>query len=101
MRYIYALVLAAGFHSPVLLAQEAAGVIAVPETCQEAITGFQDVSGMGRKDKAASNMTKRHQEMAKQGWRFIGLEVYTENGDLEGFFLSYVRDVACPLIPAN
>lgn len=70
-------------------AQRAAG-------CTESVTVFQDVSIVGRKDRAASNITERHEEMAREGWRFIGLEAYTENGDLEGFFLSYTRDRACP-----
>ena len=64
--------------------------------CEQAITVFQDVSGVGRKDRAAKNMTKRHAEMAIDGWRFSDMEVYTENGDLEGFYLSYTRAVACP-----
>jgi len=24
-----------------------------------------------------------------------GIEIYNENGDLEGFFLTYTRDIAC------
>jgi hypothetical protein len=41
-------------------------------------------------------MSKKHREMAESGWRFADMEIYNENGDLEGFFLSYTRDVACP-----
>ena len=67
--------------------------------CAEAITVFQDVSGMGRKDRAAKNMTKRHSEMAEDGWQFADMEVYTENGDLEGFYLSYTRKAPCPPDP--
>ena len=63
--------------------------------CEEAITTFQDVSRIGRKDGAAKNMTRRHKEMAESGWRFVDMEVYTENGDLEGFYLSYTRTVTC------
>ncbi|HSM69285.1 MAG TPA: hypothetical protein VK830_06185, partial [Xanthomonadales bacterium] len=62
----------------------------------EATTVFQDVSLLGRKDRAAVNMTRRHAEMAEQGWRFADSAIYTENGDLEGMFLTYVRPVACP-----
>ena len=64
--------------------------------CEEAVTVFQDVSRVGRKDRAANNMSKRHAEMAEEGWRFADMEVYTENGDLEGFYLTYVRTTACP-----
>ena len=65
--------------------------------CEEAKTVFQDVSMMGRKDRAAKNMTQRHEKMAVEGWRFADMEVLSENGDLEGFFLSYTRMVPCPI----
>ena len=75
---------------------EELGEAAVPAAnCEQAITVFQDVSGVGRKDRAAKNMTQRHAAMARDGWRFADMEVYTENGDLEGFYLSYVRAAAC------
>jgi len=82
-----------------VLAQQAKDMSAAPAPvpeCDEAITVFQDVSRIGRKDKAAKNMTGRHREMARSGWRFVDMEVYTENGDLEGFYLSYHRAVPCP-----
>jgi hypothetical protein len=69
--------------------------------CEQAITVFQDVSGVGRKDRAARNMSRKHAAMAEDGWRFADMEVYTENGDLEGFYLTYVRDSACPESPAK
>jgi len=31
--------------------------------------------------------------MEKDGWRFADLEVYTENGDMQGIFVTYVRDL--------
>ena len=61
----------------------------------DALTVFHDVSGAGRKNRAAKAMTERHHEMARQGYSFAGLAVYTENGDLEGFFLTYTRPVSC------
>ena len=63
--------------------------------CEETMTIFQDVSRVGRKDRAAGNMTRRHSEVAPERWKFADMEVYVENGDLEGFYLSYTRDVAC------
>lgn len=59
---------------------------------RDAKTVYVDISGFNRKHGAAEKMTKLHQEMAKQGFTFIGLDVYTENGDLQGFFCSYVRE---------
>jgi hypothetical protein len=75
--------------------EQAPGADAAP-LCEEAMTVFQDVSGMGRKDRAAGNMTRSHARMAQSGWRFSDMEIYTENGDLEGFFLTYTRAAACP-----
>ena len=95
MRIICTMVLAASFYTPALFAVETEGAPAAPQACQNTITVFQDVSAVGRKDKAAKNVTERHAEMALKGWRFVDMEVYTENGDLEGFYLSYVRDAAC------
>ena len=99
MKILLVLLISMAFYSAVLIAQEAteaAPALQPGKHCEQAETVFQDVSGMGRKDRAAKNMTKRHAEMAKDGWRFLGLEVYTENSDLEGFFLSYSRAVVCP-----
>lgn len=64
--------------------------------CEEAKTIFHDVSRIGRKDRAAANMTRRHADMALEGWRFKDKVLYTENGDLEGFYITYTRKVACP-----
>ncbi len=87
--------------APALHAQDTAPVPEATPDCQEAITVFQDVSRVGRKDRAASNMTKRHADMALEGWYFKDMEVYIENGDLEGFYLTYVRPAACPEPPAD
>lgn len=109
MRFLIAISLAAILHTPVISAQEAEEVEAIPMTpeteptldCEEAITVFQDVSRFGRKKRAAENMTKQHAEMALEGWRLADMEIYIENGDLEGFFLSYIRAVACPVEAEN
>ena len=93
--------LALCLYAPALQAQDTAPIPEAAPDCQEAVTVFQDVSGMGRKDRAASNMTERHAEMALDGWRIKDMEIYTENGDLEGFFLTYVRSAACPESPAD
>jgi hypothetical protein len=44
-------------------------------------------------------MTQKHAEMARSGWRFAGMQVYTENGDLEGFYVSYTRAATCATGP--
>lgn len=55
-------------------------------------TVFVDASKFGRKKKAAKGMTKLHEEFAQEGWTVIGVTVYTENQDLEGFFVTYVKE---------
>ncbi len=66
-------------------AQEAA------EKSLSAVTVFMDINKLTRKNLAAKKMTKIHQEFAVYGYELIAINVYTENGDLEGFFLSYQK----------
>jgi hypothetical protein len=54
-------------------------------------TVFMDVGMLGKKGRVAKRMTKQHQEYAKEGWTVANVAVYTENGDLEGFFVTYVK----------
>jgi D-alanyl-D-alanine dipeptidase len=56
-----------------------------------AITVYMDISGFSRKNKAAQKLTKLHQMYAKEGYELISVEIYTENADLQGFFVSYKR----------
>ena len=65
------------------------------ETCEESKTVFRDVSRFGRKNNAADNMSKKHDEYTVNGWKFVDMETYIENSDLEGFFLTYSREIAC------
>lgn len=58
---------------------------------KEGKTVFVDISGFGRKDHAAKKMTEIHEEMRVEGFTVIDMTPYTENGDLEGFFVTYVR----------
>jgi len=68
----------------------------LPETnCQEAITVFIDSSRFSRRGGGAKNMNETHAEYTNKGWRFEDMEIYVENGDMEGFFLTYSRDIAC------
>jgi len=54
-----------------------------------AITIFVDVNKLTRKNLAAKKMTKHHNEFAAKGYELVSVSPYTENGDLEGFFVSY------------
>ena len=98
MRFFYITVLAFSLHCSNVFSQEAVQASLAPAPsmdCEQAITIFHDVSGFGRKDRAAERMTERHDEMALSGWRFASMAIYTENGDLEGFYISYTRAATC------
>ena len=69
--------------------------VATGATCYEAITVFRDSSRFSRRSGGAKNMTEVHDEFSANGWKLIDTEIYTENGDIEGFFLSYTREKAC------
>jgi hypothetical protein len=58
---------------------------------KEGKTVFVDISAFGRKDHAANKITELHDKMAKEGFTVVDLSPYTENGDLEGFFVTYVK----------
>ncbi len=56
-----------------------------------AITLFIDINSLTRKPMAAKKTTESHQDFAAYGYELVDLSVYTENGDLEGFFLAYQK----------
>lgn len=58
---------------------------------QPAVTVFVDADWGGREDGAAREITKAHVAFAAKGFEVIDIESYTENGDLEGFFVTYRR----------
>lgn len=72
--------------APAASAAEAAGAGATRAT-----TVFVDARLGSRKDGAARAISARHAQMEAQGWRFAHLAPYSENGDLVGFFVTYVR----------
>jgi hypothetical protein len=39
----------------------------------------------------ADKVNKVHAEMEAKGWKFGDLEIYTEDGDMKGAFVTYVR----------
>ena len=60
----------------------------VPHT----ITVYVDASWGKRTKGAAAEITRSHAEQAAQGYRFVDLELYTEDADLKGFFITYMKD---------
>ncbi|GHA70909.1 hypothetical protein [Cognatilysobacter bugurensis] len=48
-----------------------------------------DVSWGFRNQGAANNLNRSHQVFAAKGYRVLSVEPYIENGDLQGFFVTY------------
>ena len=48
------------------------------------------IDGKGYKG-FAEKLNKMHGVMEAQGWKFGDSEIYTENGDMQGAFVTYVR----------
>ena len=57
----------------------------------ESLTVFVDVPLGQRKRGSAKKLTESHQKYAEKGYRLIDVEIYNENGDIEGFFVSYSK----------
>ena len=66
------------------------------EMVKRALTVFQDVSAMNRRKGAGQNLTELHEKHEAIGWSFDDLEIYIEDGDLEGFFVTYSRQGCKP-----
>jgi hypothetical protein len=81
---------------PSLLQAQTAPAAAAPAEAPAAgktvaTTVFVDAQGGSRKEGSAKRINKSHADMEAKGWRFADLEPYTENGDLVGFFVTYVK----------
>lgn len=58
----------------------------------QTVTVFVDSIIGFREDSFAKTLSKTHAEYAARGYRFVGMELYNENGDMEGMFVTYQRD---------
>jgi hypothetical protein len=52
-----------------------------------------------RHDGTAKRLSEAHKNAQEEGWDFADLDVYTENGDLQGFFVTYTRPNPCNQAP--
>jgi hypothetical protein len=48
------------------------------------------VDGKGQ-ESFAEKVNKVHAAMEPQGWKFSNFEIYIENGDMRGAFVTYIR----------
>jgi hypothetical protein len=54
-------------------------------------TIFVDIGIASKRIRGAKRLTSYHQKMALEGWTVIDVEPYTENSDLQGYFVTYVQ----------
>ena len=52
------------------------------------------VSDKGQKG-SAPKLTESHKNAESQGWNFDHMSLYTEDGDLKGFYVTYTRQHPC------
>jgi len=56
-----------------------------------AATIWVDASWGFRNQGAANSLSKAHQAFAARGYKVVSVEPYIENGDLQGFFVTYQK----------
>lgn len=56
-----------------------------------AVTIWVDASWGFRNQGAANSLSKAHQAFAERGYKVLSVEPYIENGDLQGFFVTYEK----------
>ena len=54
------------------------------------LTIYLDVGLGSRKGRAAKKMNELHRAHYARGWQVVDIDPYIENGDLQGFFITYV-----------
>lgn len=55
----------------------------------QAVTVFVDATFGFRKNHMANEITKSNAKYAAKGYHYVDMAAYTENGDLQGFFVTY------------
>lgn len=56
-----------------------------------AVTLWVDASWGFRNQGAANNLSRAHQAFTTRGYNVVSVEPYIENGDLQGFFVTYQK----------
>ena len=61
----------------------------------QASTIFIPDKAGNRQKGSATKLTESHRNAESQGWNFDEMSVYVEDGDLQGFFVTYTREHPC------
>ncbi len=65
-----------------------------PVKCPQKQASTVFVADKGQKG-SAGKLTETHKKAESQGWNFDEMSLYTENGDLKGFYVTYTRPHPC------
>ena len=65
-----------------------------PEKCARLQASTVFVSDKGQKG-SAEKLTQSHKNAESQGWDFDEMSLYIEDGDLQGFYVTYTRPHPC------
>lgn len=57
----------------------------------QAVTIWIDATWGFRNQGAANNLSEAHRAFYARGYRVVSVEPYIENGDLQGFFVTYEK----------
>jgi hypothetical protein len=65
-----------------------------PEKCPQLQASTVFISDKGKKG-SAPKLTDSHKVAESQGWSFDEMSLYVEDGDLQGFYVTYTRAHPC------
>lgn len=96
-KFVLTAVLACSVNGAMAQSDDDASTVDGPELCPnlQASTVFVPDKTGSRQKGSAKGLTESHRNAEKQGWDFSDLEVYIEDGDLQGFFVTYTRTHPC------
>lgn len=78
--------------TPACLAADLDAVAAKAQsTAQPAVTVWISTTWGFRKSSAAKELNEAHRLFGDRGYEVVSVESYIENGDLQGFFVTYRR----------
>jgi len=64
---------------------------AASRAADSSVTVFVDATFGFRKDSFARKLTKSHDEYAARGYQVTDVALYSENGDMQGAFVTYTH----------
>ena len=91
--FVAALSIAAALpaHAGLLGKKPDAAAMEAAQAGMQAVTIWVDASWGFRNQGAANSLNRAHEAFAVHGYRVLSVQPYIENGDLQGFFVTYQK----------